>query len=148
MVRDMLRRVGICVRVKLFKSFKQLDEVVEKGLYDLEINGHGAAGNTPAAFSWYFSTPSFGTPWRNKTYEEIVQHILYARSPREAYMYARKAQVVIAEELPRIALYYPYVYVVTRSYVRVHWFFTAGGIDGGIPLPYNKLALIQRGGDG
>ncbi len=147
-VRDMLRRVGVCVRIKLFKSFKQLDSVVERGAYDMEINGHGAVGNVPTAFSWYFSTPSFGTPWRNKTYEEIVEHILYARSREEAIRYAKKAQLVIAEELPRIALYYPYVYVVTRKDVRVHWFFTSGGIDGGIPLPYNKLALIARGGAG
>jgi hypothetical protein len=62
---------------------------------------------------------------------------------QEAYLYAKRAQYVIAEYLPRIALYYPYQFVLTRPNVDVKWFFTYGGIDGGIPLPYNKLALLR-----
>ncbi len=140
-IKDMLKKVGICIEIKTVNSFHQLDALIKKGAYDLEINGHGAVGNSPTAFTWYFSG-YFGTRWNNKTYWELVQKLITAKTKQEAIKYAKELQVVIAEQLPRIALYYPNIFVVTRPGVRVHWFFTAGGIDGGIPLPYNKLALI------
>ncbi len=143
-IKSMLARVGICVNVKTVESFHQLDAIVSRGDYDLEINGHGADGNTPTAFTWYF-TGRFGAKWDNQTYRQIVAEIENASSTDQAYKLAEQAQVVIAEQLPRIALYYPNVFVVTRPGVKVDWFFTYGGIDGGIPLPYNKLALISPG---
>jgi peptide/nickel transport system substrate-binding protein len=141
-IKQMLRKVGVCVEVKTLKSYAQLDSIVKRGMYDLEINGHGATGNTPTAFAWYFSG-RFGARWVNKTYQVLAEKILEAKTRDEAYRYARKIQVVIASQLPQIALYYPNVFVVTRPGVCVDWFFTKGGIDGGIPLPYNKLALIE-----
>ena len=141
-VRDMLRKVGICIRVKTVNSFNQLDSIVRHGDYDLEINGHGAVGNTPSGFTWYFSG-RFGTRWNNQTYWSLVRKLTEAETPQQAYHYAKLLQRIIAEQLPRIALYYPNIFVVTRPGVKVHWFFTKGGIDGGIPLPYNKLALIS-----
>jgi len=140
-IKGMLKRVGICVKVKVVPSAKQLDALVSRGEFDMEINGHGADGNDPTAFSWWFKY--FGTPWYNGVYQEVVKKILEARTKEEAYKYARAAQYVIAMFLPRIALYYPYEFVLTRSGVNVKWFFTYGGIDGGIPLPYNKLALLR-----
>ncbi len=144
LVAEMLRRVGICVRVKTVESIKLLDSIVRSGRYDLEINGHGADGNTPTSFTWFFSG-RFGAKWSNETYWRIVSKIMSAETKEEAYRYAEEAQLIIAEQLPRIALYYPNIFVVTRPGVKVHWFFTDGGIDGGIPLPYNKLALIKEG---
>ena len=140
-IKDMLSRVGVCVDIKTVQSFNQLDSIIRKGLYDLEINGHGAAGNTPTAFTWYFSG-RFGSKWDNPSYWSIVAHIVNSTSQDEAYHYAEEAQALIASELPRIALYYPNIFVVTRPGVPVEWFFTHNGIDGGIPLPYNKIALI------
>jgi len=144
LVAGMLEKVGVCVDVKLVESVKVLDSIVRRGGYDLEINGHGADGNTPMSFTWFFSG-RFGARWANKTYWGIVRKIATATTREEAYRYARLAQAVVAEQLPRIALYYPNIFVVTRPGVRAHWFFTKGGIDGGIPLPYNKLALLQGG---
>ena len=141
-VKNMLKKVGICVTVKTVNSFNQLDALIRRGAYDLEINGHGATGNTPTAFTWYFSG-RFGAKWNNETYWRLVEKLVSAKTPEEAYKYAKEIQVVIAEQLPRIALYYPNIFVVTRPGVPVHWFFTAGGIDGGIPMPYNKLALVK-----
>ncbi len=143
-VADMLRRVGICVTVKTLQSWKQLDAVTRSGRFDMVIMGHGAAGNDPLAFTWYFSG-RFGLPWHNETYERLVKKLTSAESLDEIYRIARQLQRVIAENLPRIPLYYPNIFVVTRPGVDIHWFFTKGGIDGGIPLPYNKLALIETG---
>ena len=141
-VARMLRRVGICVTVKTVESWKQLDAIARSGRFDMVIMGHGAVGNDPLAFTWYFSG-RFGLPWRNETYEKLVERLLSANTTREVYRIARELQEVIAWNLPRIPLYYPNIFVVTRPGVPVHWFFTYGGIDGGIPLPYNKLALIE-----
>ncbi len=140
-IKDMLKKVGICVNVKIVPSVKQLDYLIKEGKFDMEINGHGADGNDPTSFSWIFDY--FGTPWRNGVYMELVQKILTAKNITEAYKYAKAVQYVIAEYLPRIALYYPYEFVLTRPEAHVKWFFTWGGIDGGIPLPYNKLALLR-----
>ncbi len=143
-VAEMLRRVGICVTVKTLQSWKQLDAVTRSGRFDMVIMGHGAVGNDPLAFTWYFSG-RFGLPWHNETYTRLLQRLLAAKSIQEMYAVARELQRVIAENLPRIPLYYPNIFVVTRPGVDVNWFFTKGGIDGGIPLPYNKLALIETG---
>ncbi|UXD22705.1 hypothetical protein IPA_07495 [Ignicoccus pacificus DSM 13166] len=140
-IRDMLKKVGICVEVKTLQSMKQLDQVVRRGAFDLEINGHGADGNDPTALSWFFKV--FGTPWKDEEYYRIVKEITSSPTVKQAIEYAKKAQVVIAKKLPRIALYYPYEYVLTLPSANVKWFFTYGGIDGGIPLPYNKLALLR-----
>ena len=142
-IKNMLGKIGVCITIKTVNSFHQLDTLIKKGAYDLEINGHGATGNSPTAFTWYFSG-RFGARWDNKTYWSLVGKLLSAETKQEALKYAKELQVVIAEQLPRIALYYPNIFVVTRPGVKVHWFFTAGGIDGGIPLPYNKLALIAQ----
>ena len=141
-VAEQLRRVGICVQVKTVKSFNQLDTIVHSGGYDMVINGHGADGNTPTSFAWFFSG-RFAARWSNETYWSLVRKLLEAPTRTEAYTIAKKLQEVIASQLPRIALYYPNIFVVTRPGVKAHWFFTWGGIDGGIPLPYNKLALIE-----
>ncbi len=146
-VAEMLRRVGICVTVKTVSSWKLLDEIARRGDFDMIIMGHGAVGNDPLAFTWYFSG-RFGLPWHNATYEALVEKLLNATSLEEVYRVARELQEVIAWNLPRIPLYYPNIFVVTRPGVDVHWFFTRGGIDGGIPLPYNKLALIELPGGG
>ena len=138
----MLQRVGICVSVKTFQSYGQLDNLVKKGLYDLEINGHGATGNTPTAFSWYF-TGRFGVKWSNTTYTSTVMKIMSSQNETQAYYYSKIAQEIIASQLPEIALYYPNIFVATNPNAKVEWFFTLNGIDGGIPLPYNKLSLIQ-----
>jgi peptide/nickel transport system substrate-binding protein len=142
LVKEMLKHIGVCIEIKTVKSYGQLDKLVKQGAYDLEINGHGATGNTPTAFVWFFSG-RFGAKWDNQTYWEIVKKIVSAKSIEEAYEYAREAQRVVAEQLPQIALYYPNIFVVTRPEVSISWFFTAGGIDGGIPLPYNKILLIE-----
>ncbi len=140
-IKSMLRKVGICVNVKVVPSFKQLDAIVKSGNFDMEINGHGSDGNNPMAFVWIFK--AFGTPWRDPEYQRLVDELLNAKTINELYQIVKKVQVVIAEKLPRIALYYPYEFVLTRPEVKVRWFFTYHGIDGGIPLPYNKLALLR-----
>ncbi len=140
-IKEMLKKVGICVNVKTVAGFKQLDWIVKRGLFDMEINGHGAIGNDPLALTWVFK--AFGTPWKNEKYEELMKELTMAENSTERYDIARKAQEVIAEELPRIALYYPYEFSISDG--KANWFFTYGGIDGGIPLPYNKLALLATG---
>ncbi|MCE4606301.1 MAG: ABC transporter substrate-binding protein [Desulfurococcales archaeon] len=141
LIKIMLQRVGMCVSVKTVESYNQLDTLVKKGLYDMEINGHGATGNTPSAFSWYF-TSRFGTAWNNSEYINTVAKIMSADNKSSAYKYSMQAQILIASQLPRIALYYPQIFVVTRPNIGINWFFTSNGIDGGIPMPYNKLVLV------
>ena len=140
-IRSMLKRVGICINVKVVPSFKQLDAIIRSGSFDMEINGHGADGNDPLALTWVFK--AFGTPWNDPEYRRLVNEMLNATSLSEVYKCADEIQYLVARELPRIALYYPYEFVLVRPGVKVKWFFTYEGIDGGIPLPYNKLALLR-----
>ncbi|ALU12646.1 hypothetical protein EYM_06030 [Ignicoccus islandicus DSM 13165] len=138
-VKEMLERVGICVNVKTVAGTKQLDWIVKNGAFDMEINGHGATGNNPFALTWIFK--AFGTPWFNEKYEKLMRKLTSAKNLEEAEEIAKEAQGIIADEVPRIALYYPYQFLVSDG--KAHWFFTYNGIDGGIPLPYNKLALLK-----
>jgi len=138
-VKKMLKRVKICVNVKVVPGPKQLDLIVKGGGYGFVISGHGAVGNDPLAAAWWFER--FSAPWRDPRYLELARELLNAPSAEEAIKVVKEIQRLVAEELPRIALYYPYQFLLDSS--RAGWFFTEGGIDGGVPLPFNKLALLR-----
>jgi len=138
-VREMLRSVGICMQLKVVLGPKQLDMLVKEGRFDMEINGHGAVGNDPLAATWWFER--FGTPWKDPRYKDLVKKILSAETKEDVYRYVEELQLLVAEEVPRVALYYPYEFALWRD--GPEWFFTHNGIDGGIPLPFNKLALLR-----
>ncbi len=137
-VAQSLKKVGIDVKIRTFNDFKQLDMFLRSGQYDLAILGHGATGNNPYAFSWFFTT--WGTPWENEKFKTLINSLFNAKSIEELKRIVFKIQELVAKELPQIALYYPKVWVV---YSRGDWFFTYNGIDGGIPLPWNKLSLVK-----
>ena len=54
-----------------------------------------------------------------------------------------RIQVLYAEELPAISLYYPASMAAYDPEKGVRWFYTRGGIALGIPIPQNKLSLIR-----
>ncbi len=54
-----------------------------------------------------------------------------------------RVQVVYAEELPAISLYYPASMAAYNPDKGIRWFYTQGGIALGIPIPQNKLSLIR-----
>ncbi|MEA1864168.1 MAG: hypothetical protein U9N46_03055, partial [Euryarchaeota archaeon] len=45
--------------------------------------------------------------------------------------------------VPAISLYYPTQYYAYDPDAGVEWFYTTGGIAKGIPIPQNKLALLE-----
>ncbi|NOZ88625.1 MAG: hypothetical protein GXO15_01725 [Crenarchaeota archaeon] len=141
-VGEMLRRVGVCVRVKTVASFKQLDSLVKGGGFDMVVSGHGAAGNSVKALSWVFTR--IAPAWSSGEYRRLAAALAGAASRQEALEAAYAIEELAAGELPRIALYYPYIYLVERPGVEARFFFTWGGIDGGVPLPWNKMALLRE----
>ncbi|MDK2464163.1 MAG: ABC transporter substrate-binding protein [Candidatus Korarchaeota archaeon] len=142
LVAEQLGRIGISVEVRALSDFTQLDEASRSGDYDLMISGHGATGNDPLGFIWYFSRWG-AAPWDNGTYRAALSELASSRSVEELARVVDGLQVIVAQNLPQIPLYYPKTYVVSRPEVVVEWFFTHMGIDGGIPLPFNKLALLR-----
>lgn len=54
-----------------------------------------------------------------------------------------RIQVLYAEELPAIPLYYPASMTAYNPEKGVDWFYTYGGIALGIPIAQNKLSLIR-----
>jgi len=55
-----------------------------------------------------------------------------------------KLQRLIAEDLPVLTLYHPKMWLVYDPAKVNTWFYTQGGVAGGIPLPLNKLIFLER----
>ena len=53
-------------------------------------------------------------------------------------------QEIIAADLPTVPLWYPKMYFVYDPGALDGWFYTPGGMAGGIPMVENKLVYVER----
>jgi len=129
-----LAEVGIEVTVKIGDR-ATVDALLNDGDFCLLITGHGGMAN-----------PDLDTPspvWHNEAYQAVYQQSLLAvtdDTKRQSLVW--QMQEIIAEELPVLALWHPLMWDVYRPGV-VKPFYTMEGVDGGIPLPANKLMFLR-----
>jgi len=129
-----LSDVGIEVTVKIGDR-ATVDALLNDGDFDLLVTGHGGMAN-----------PDLDTPspvWHNEAYQTVYQQSLLAvtdDAKRQSLVW--KMQEIIAEELPVLALWHPLMWDIYRPGV-VEPFYTMEGVDGGIPLPANKLMFLR-----
>jgi len=55
-----------------------------------------------------------------------------------------KIQEAYAQALPALSLYYPDSMSAYSAEKGITWYYTKGGISKGIPIPQNKMSLIER----
>lgn len=125
-----------------------LDAAAKDGAYDMLLIGFGGLGGDPDQLRRNFASTSqtvgfsrargYANPEFDKLAGEQVSLLDFA---------ARKAaldrmQMILAQDLPALPLYYTARVVAYNTEVFDNWYFTPGGYGGGIPMPFNKHQFI------
>ncbi len=142
-VAEHLEELGIEVELRTGER-SVVDAAIRNWNFDLAITGHGAVGGDPDVASRFMVGKS--SPHLNARYEDEELIDLLRRQGRELDAEKRedlvcRVQQVYAEELPSYTLHHPTWYYGFND--EVDWFFTRDGLGSGIPMPLNKLALVE-----
>lgn len=137
-----LEEVGIKVNVRSLES-KTLDSRVITRQFDLAINGHGGIGGDPSILNKVIpGTFGYSANYtKNETLNQLLEAHLHEMDGEKRKEIVREIQAIYAEELPALTLYYPMWYWGHDGCVDIYY--TRGGIARGIPIPLNKLALMD-----
>ena len=141
-----LEDVGIKVNVRSLES-KTLDYRVINQQFDLAISGHGGIGGDPTILNKVI-LGKFGYSanyTKNDTLNQLLEAHLHEMDDEKRKAIVREIQMVYAEELPALTLYYPTWYWGHDGSVDIYY--TMGGIASGIPIPLNKLAFMEYKGE-
>ena len=136
LVKVQLSRIGIDLLVKVVE-WKVADSLLDKGEFDIAISGHGGILRPWTPVDWPAHT------YVNEHLDSLLKLFYSTLNESERLKYGYRIQRIIAEDLPVLTLYHPKTYVVYNSKKPVRWFWTWNGIGGGVPMWWNKLALIK-----
>ncbi len=138
LIKEQLGRIGVHVTVKVL-DWKVADQLLDKGDFDLAISGHGGILRPWTPVDWPAHVYA-----GNEQLDKILSRFYSTINETERLRYAWEFQEKIAEDLPVLTIYYPKTFVVFTAKKPVVWFWTYNGIGGGVPMWWNKLALISR----
>jgi len=134
LIQGDLGEVGIAVTVRTGDR-ATVDSLLREGNYDLLIAGHGGTANPD------MEEPVPRIVWSDPAYDAAYEASTRAVDDAERREAAWTMQEVLASELPVLALWHPLMWEVYRPGV-VEPFYTAEGVDGGIPIASNKLVFV------
>ena len=80
----------------------------------------------------------------NERFDALADQQLAAVDPVARRKLTDEMQTIIATDLPMIGLHYPDRYYIFKKTTVQNWFFTPGGMGGGVPTALNK-ALLETG---
>ena len=152
-------RDGEIIKLQLQKVGMQVDLVnleqattdsrVKKWRFDLAVSGHGGLAGDPKVLSEMIS-PYYGASSVNSARYDANKELNHLMEAQMAEMDAgkrldmvRRIQEIHATDLPAIPLYYPDTVAAYNSVKGITWFYTRGGLCKGVPIPQNKMSLIQ-----
>jgi peptide/nickel transport system substrate-binding protein len=137
-----LEEVGIKVNVRSLE-WKTLDSRVINRQFDVAISGHGGIGGDPSILNKVIlGTFGYSANYtKNETLNQLLEAHLHSMDEEKRKEIVREIQEIYAEELPALTLYYPTWYWGHDGSVDLYY--TKGGIARGIPIPLNKLALMD-----
>jgi peptide/nickel transport system substrate-binding protein len=143
LIKDDLEAVGIKVDLRSMDS-KTVDSKVSEWNFDLAISGHGGAIGDPNFLAKMNSGWQFNS---DRYFEDQELNNLLERQVTETDGHARRKmidriQVLYAEDVPAIVLYYPEWAWAHDG--QVDLYYTVDGVANGIPIPLNKLAFVGR----
>lgn len=149
LVRDFLKAVGITVAPKAVDRPTR-DAAATEGRYELILTGFGGLGADPdnlrGAFSSRSKVRSFTRVqgYVNPRFDALADEQLRTVDPAARRKLTDEMQAIIAADLPMIGLYYPDRYFIYKKGGVEDWYFTLGGMGGGVPTALNK-ALLATG---
>lgn len=149
LVRDFLKAVGITVVPKAVDRPTR-DAAATQGRYEMILTGFGGLGADPdnmrGAFSSKSKVRSFTRVqgYVNDRFDALAEQQLSTVDPAARRKIVDEMQSIIATDLPMISLYYPDRYYIYKRGGVENWFYTVGGMGGGVPTALNK-ALLATG---
>jgi len=142
LIREQLAAVGIGLTIQAI-SIGPLENLISKGEFDLALDGHGGTNNLQVVATH----PDFPAQlYRNPALDDLYRRFTTVTDEAGRRELAARIQGIIAEDAPSIALTHARELVVFRRDKAVRWFWTKGGLGGGAPLWWNKLALVPQQG--
>lgn len=140
LIREQLAAVGIGLTIQAV-SIGPLENLMSKGEFDLALDGHGGTNNLQVVATH----PDFPAQlYRNPALDDLYRRFTTVTDEARRREFAAGIQRIIAEDVPSIALVHARELVVFRRDKGVRWFWTKGGLGGGAPLWWNKLALLAQ----
>lgn len=146
LVVSFLKAVGIGVTAKAVDRPTR-DAAATEGRYELILTGFGGLGADPdnlrGAFSSKSKVRSFTRVqgYANARFDELADQQLSTADPAARRKLTDEMQTIIATDVPMIGLYYPDRYYIYKKGGVEDWFYTVGGMGGGVPVALNKLVL-------
>lgn len=147
-IRRQLNAVGI--RVKLVNQEQATtDSRISNWNFELAISGHGGISGDPKILTEMISAKHGAGSVNsarfddNRELNQLLTEQLTTMDPAQRRKKVHRIQELHARELPAIPLYYPESAAAYNPAQGVKWFYTRGGIGKGIPLPQNKVSLLE-----
>jgi len=139
LIKADLEKAGLQIEIKTGDR-STVDGLLRENAFDLAINGHGGIANPSILDNPVWPASCY----HNERYNELFAAQAQAVNTEERKKLVWQLQELLAEDLPVLTLYHPKMWCLYNPQVLDSWFYTAGGVDGGIPLPLNKLVFLAR----
>lgn len=142
-----LQEIGVSLEHVIMDQ-ATIDAAAKEGNYDLLITGFGGLGGDPDQLRRNFATKSTtqgfsrAQGYANPNFDALAGAQVAMSDAAERKAAIDQMQVILAEDLPALALYYTARVVIYDAEVFDNWYYTPGGFGGGIPMPYNKHQFI------
>jgi peptide/nickel transport system substrate-binding protein len=142
-----LKEIGIPVEHATMDQ-ATIDAAASEGSYEILLTGFGGLGGDPDQLRRNFAStsPAKGFSraqgYHNPDFDSLAEAQVSLADPTKRQEAVDEMQVILAQDLPALPLYYTARVVVFNADVFDNWYFTPGGFGGGIPMPYNKHQFI------
>lgn len=141
LIKEDLEEVGINVDLRSMDS-KTVDAKVREDNFDLAISGHGGLIGDPN----FLADMTIDMDFNSAKYDDndeltaILEEQVHEMDEDDRRELIDQAQVLYAEDVPAISLYYPEWFWAYDDEVELYY--TMDGMAKGIPIPLNKMALV------
>jgi peptide/nickel transport system substrate-binding protein len=141
-IKDALEAAGIKINLAIMEG-KSLDAKVEAWDFDLSVYGHGGLYE-PSILPKVITSAGFNSAryTDNEELNKLLEEQMHEMDPEARLALVQQAEAIYAEDLPAITLYHPDWYWAHDG--RVDWYYTNGGVASGIPIPLNKMSLLEK----
>ncbi len=145
-VRLMLKEVGINVR-PIAADPKTRTDRMKNRRFGMALTSHIGVGGDPDFLRRWYANQSYnsfedGNALHSAEFTRLADQQVEEMDVTRRKAFVNRMQVVLAEELPTLALYHRPFYWLYDPHAFQGWFNTWGGIMDGIPLVDNKLAFL------
>ena len=143
MIKQQLEQAGFKVTLRSLDS-KTRDSLVSEWNFDLALNSHGGMGGDPEILSRLIGEGfSFNSAryFENQELNDLLKQEVSEMDPDRRRELVDEIQVVHAQDLPTLPLYYADSYWAHDDMVNMYY--TKRGIAMGTPIAQNKQSFVK-----